>query len=163
MKKNITYILCLTCGLILMFLLVTVYNSFVSKKMPLNELCRGYLVYNSRASNNPFFYKLEHSVFFSKNGHGYDSMKGAFEVNDSKYVISRTINFTYKEMSSERIRLEINSINISSQDTLPEMISRRYLSFYEKDTVNYIRTDRINHHRVMVVGSMGDIFVCSYK
>lgn len=163
MRKNTKYIVFsfVSLGCIVLLTMVIFLRNTIA--IPYNDLCRGGLYYDYLSEDNAYAYKVDHSIYFSEQGGGYDTLRGGLDLNGKSYFINRTVNFNYKKMSSGRIMLKISSVNRTPQDTLPEVLSRQYLSFYEVGAVTYVRADSLDSHRVVVGGSMGEIFVCSYK
>ncbi|HBC5673664.1 TPA: hypothetical protein KEV01_003845 [Citrobacter koseri] len=123
--------------------------------------CYGTLEYELFSDEEPYLYQVTHDLYISAFGVIYNTIKGSLIVNDHKYIINRTVNFSYRELANGKIEITPKHIYTTKQDTLSDEMTEKYFSYLLIDRAHLISIRFVDRNKILISGSHGPLFICA--
>lgn len=159
-NKKMLHIICISS---IFFLALGTYIITVPKEHINNKLCKATVSFKLTNEDHDFHYRLAHRIRFSVDGKGYNHMRGVVYKDNEQYIIARTLSFDFQARDKNKnYEAKIGEIRKTGQDTLPDVLVSKYLSYTLPGSFIFFRVDDINNHLALVSGSQGPIFICSF-
>lgn len=123
--------------------------------------CYGTLEYELFSNEEGYSYQITHDLYISAFGVIYNTIKGSLTVNDHKYIINRTINFSYRELANGKVEVTPKHIYTTKQDTLSDEMTKKYFSYLLIDRTHFISISFVDRSKILISGSHGPLFICA--
>ncbi|MBW4241058.1 hypothetical protein JRY02_20840 [Enterobacter roggenkampii] len=127
------------------------------------KTCTGKIEYRLKSTADDSRYIIEHNVKFGTETEGYDNIRGHFFKESKQYNISRTLQFklTVNE-SNTLLQYRIESIHKFSDDTMPDALTNKYMTFLAENVSRIINIQELGHSLLLISDTGGPSFICNY-
>ncbi|EOX3828168.1 hypothetical protein JRY02_20665 [Enterobacter roggenkampii] len=125
------------------------------------KTCTGQIAYRVSQTGGDPSYIIEHAIKFGTVTSGYDNIRGEFFKGMNKYKISRTLQFSLTSLESNTLlEYRIGSVHKFSDDTMPEELTNKYMTFLAANVSRMIHIQKLGHGLLLISDTGGPSFVC---
>lgn len=147
-----------------LFALVTIVAviAILVKAKPLDIKCDATLDYELSNQNDVFSYSVTHNITLSRDGSGYDHIRGAVYNDGKSYALARTVYFSYKsDAAGDAHNFSVDEQRLSGIDNVPDSLISQYLTYLLPKEKRLFTLNMLNGNKILISTYQGPYFICN--
>lgn len=161
MKKISSLYIPITLILILAFFYYIYHTQ--TKYFPEFKTCTAKTISNLNFYPEKVNISIIHKITLLSRKDGFDYIRGMVIIGGESYKINRTLQFRLSTLGLVyNHQYMVKLVQIFPDDTLPNNLAEKYITFLKKKEVRSIYLEKINDGLLLIGDTTGPSFICQY-